>query len=82
VYSYGSYAINYPKVLNLEYILANGQTSDVTIGCIKAIGNDLFISWKYGSQYGIDKIDTTKKQTQAVFTSRKINLDREDIKDY
>lgn len=80
VYSLGSYSNNYPSVLNLEYTLSNENITTANIGSIKVVGNDVLVSWKTGSSYGIDKIDTTLKRDGAYITTRQVNVNREERK--
>lgn len=47
IYSLGGYDKNYPKVLNLEWIISAGGYAGVDIGAIKVVGTDLLVSWKY-----------------------------------
>jgi hypothetical protein len=46
VYSLGGYDRNYPKVLNLEWLISNGRYAGVEIGAIELAGTSLLISWK------------------------------------
>ena len=46
VYSLGGYDRNYPKVINLEWLISNGRYSDIDIGSIDLIGTQLVVSWK------------------------------------
>lgn len=85
VYSFGSYANNYPKVLNLEYVLSNGHTSNIEIGCTELVGDVLIVSWKdttSGTVYGVDELDSTLKQSSAYFETRVININRSELKDF
>lgn len=61
VYSWGSKQSSvFPDALNYAYTISTGNNgSTVQIGCVKGIGNDLYIAWKDGSSYGVDKIDET-----------------------
>lgn len=61
VYSWGSkQSTVFPDALNYAYSISTGNNgSTVQIGCVKGIGNDLYIAWKDGSSYGVDKIDET-----------------------
>lgn len=60
VYSWGSKQSVFPEALNYAYTISTGNNgSTVQIGCVKGIGNDLYIAWKDGSNYGVDKIDET-----------------------
>jgi len=84
VYSMGSFSTNYPQILNLEYILSTGNTSNVTIGAMAVVGDDFLVAWKDsngGTSYGVDKIDWNNKCSVASIVSRKINLDRLNEKD-
>ena len=46
IYSLGGYDQNYPKVLNLDWVISTGKTANVEIGAIKLVGTDLLVSWK------------------------------------
>lgn len=61
VYSWGSkQSAVFPEALNYAFTISTGSNgSTVQIGAVKGIGNDLYISWKDGSNYGVDKVDET-----------------------
>lgn len=60
VYTYGTKSNQFPDALNYMYTISTGNNgSTVQIGTVKGIGNDLYIAWKDGSSYGVDKIDET-----------------------
>lgn len=66
VYEWASTDINYPKVLNMPFVISTGNTLTARVGCIiSANTNDLYIGWKDGTSYGIDKVDGTLKQPTA-----------------
>jgi len=66
VYSLGRHNKNYPEVLNLEFpVSVNTTLVGQEIGCIAVIGNDLLVSWKSSSSYGIDKLSTSAKYSAA-----------------
>ena len=72
VYSYTSTDKNYPKVANFDYAISTGTTTgvDLKIGALlSANTTDLFVAWKDGSNYGVDKIDGTGVQAVTVFES-------------
>jgi len=71
VYSYGQPEIGYPEGLNFEYPISAGVTQGTTvdIGCVQSIGNDLYVSWKNDTTYGIDKLSTTTNQLSATYES-------------
>ncbi len=66
IYSYGRTAKNRVFALNLDYILTPATIDE--IGAIKMIGTDLLASWKSGTSYGVDVVDTANKAS-AIFES-------------
>src|ERR1035437_6881564 len=71
VYSLGGYDRNYPKVLNLEWLISTGNSSGIDIGAIELAGTTLLESRKdttTGTVYGVDKIDLTAKVATAYFS--------------
>jgi len=81
---YGLATVNprlYNRVLTLEYIPSS--TSDtLEIGAMASQGNNLFVSWKNGSSYGVDNIDYTTRYAGAYLESRVIHLDRSESNIY
>jgi len=61
LYTMGRRDKNEPLALNLEYVPSHGKTESVEIGAIGKDGDDMYISWKDGSTYGIDIIDHDNK---------------------
>jgi hypothetical protein len=61
VYSWGSkQSAVFADALNYALTISTGNNgSTVQIGAVKGIGNDLYIAWKDGSSYGVDKVDET-----------------------
>lgn len=75
LYTYGSYSKNYPVVLNgPEYIISPNVVANIEIGSIIVEGNNMYVSWKNGSSYGVDKLDYTLKYTAAYFETLVVNL--------
>ena len=77
---YGIYSITrtspqYPIVSALEYIGTHGKETDVEYGAIISIDDGFLVSRKDGTNYGLDKYDSTKKATGYIET-RRIMLDR------
>ena len=69
VYSWTYADINYPTALNFDYAISTETTTGITlqIGALLAPNStDLFIGWRDGANYGVDKIDGTGAQTTAV----------------
>lgn len=69
VYTFGALNKNYPKVWNLEYVISQDKTSAISLGAIVANGNDLFVAWKDGTTYGVDKVDYTARYASAVYNT-------------
>ncbi len=46
IYSLGRHNVNYPYVLNVEYLISQDKASDVEIGAIAGIGDIFLASWK------------------------------------
>ena len=63
VYSYGHKQRNHPVVLNLEYPITCDQ-----IGSVSRVGTDMYVSYKVGSSYYVDQIDTTALQTAEYYS--------------
>ena len=77
VYSWRRHNKNYPYVLNLEYVISQNKLASIEIGCVKADGDDLYVSWKDGSTYGVDIIDFDNKYNGAYLETLLINPSRE-----
>jgi len=67
VYQYGSKSGKYPEALTCGYTISTGSTTGTTvkIGAIRGVGDELFIGWRDGSSYGVDKV----VQTASPFAS-------------
>lgn len=75
VYSVGRLDKNDVLALNLEYIPSAGFGAE--IGALWRDGDDMYVSWKQGTSYGIDIIDHTTKAT-AVWESLENDVHRPD----
>ena len=58
LYTYGRKRKNASIVLNLDYALECDE-----IGSVAVVGDDILISYKDGSDYGVKKVDTSNKAT-------------------
>lgn len=76
VYSLGRYDKNYPLALNLEYLDSTDNRTSAEIGTIIGVGQDLFVSWKHGTSYGIDKLDYSNKYASSYLITRDLSGDR------
>jgi len=73
VFSYGALNKNYARSLSFDFPISTGNETGtgVNIGALYATGpNDFYVSWKDGSSYGVDKIDTTALQSSAYIETR------------
>lgn len=78
VFSYGAINKNYNRTLSFDYPISTGTETGtgVKIGALLATGPDSFyVSWRDGSDYGIDKIDTTALQASAYIETRIGDMD-------
>jgi hypothetical protein len=58
VYTYGQKSALFPEALNYAISISTGNSgSTVQIGAVKGIGNDLYIGWKDGANYGVDLLN-------------------------
>ena len=77
VYSYATRnTALYPRILNLEYVISQDVTVDVEIGAIAQLGNLIFVSWREGTNYGVDILDVANRYSGAYIESRVVFADR------
>lgn len=77
VYSLSKYSSGYNQVLNLDYIISTGNTSNITIGAMVLRGYDMFVAWKDengGTSYGVDKLDHSNKLNGAYLETRILKI--------
>ena len=58
VYEHGGQTSDTPIGFNFPYIISTGNTqaTNLKIGLVKVIGKDIYIGWREGSSYGLDKV--------------------------
>lgn len=64
VYSYGQLDKSYPLSLGYDYLLSTGDmtntgSNNLTIGMVKNFGDVLHISWRDGTAYGVDVVNSS-----------------------
>ena len=59
VWTWGQWDYKYPTSLNYDFPGSNDNLTDV-IGCVHNSNGVLYFSWKNGSSYGIDVVNTAK----------------------
>lgn len=76
VYCLGSYSPNYSKALDLSYPISQNVLASLEIGAVLTSGSDMFVAWKEGSNYGVDKLDYTAKYGSAYIETRMLHLEQ------
>lgn len=78
VYSFGRKNVNYPRVLNLEWLVSVGNETNIKIGSITGVGDIFLVAWEDtdASTYGVDKLDLSNKFNGAYLTTRMMMADR------
>ncbi len=58
VYIYGNETDDYPEAFSFPYTISTGNTqaTNLKLGMLLGVGDDLYIGWREGSAYGIDKV--------------------------
>ncbi len=76
VYSMGTVnARQYPRIFNMDYVPSEGM-QDMDIGALCAMGNDVFMAWKKGTDIGIDKTHARDLYSGAYIQTRVFYRDR------
>lgn len=71
VYSYGAKSQLFPDALNYAFSISTGNSATtVQIGAVKGFGDELYIAWRDGTTFGVDKIDNNSHYaTSGVYES-------------
>lgn len=61
IYSWGSTGQQFPEALSFDYPISTGtvNSTSVSIGSCKGLGNYLYFGWKDGASYGVDKVSAS-----------------------
>lgn len=78
IYNYGAAGPEYTPSFGYQYVPSHGERitnddSPLKLGCIAAFGDEMYLSWQKGDQYGLDIIDAACKPAasfRAVMLSR------------
>lgn len=81
VYRLGRHSANYNWILDLAYPISERSSgalvlSSIEIGSIVTIGQKIYVSWKNGTTYGVDQLDSSNKLDGAYFETRVMRPDR------
>jgi hypothetical protein len=82
VYRIARHDRKYPYILDFPYPISERSdgylvTTNIEIGGIAVSGFNIYVAWKNGTEYGVDKVDYTVKLDGAYFESRVMALSRE-----
>lgn len=81
VWLLGQATRDYPIVLDLSFPISERSGDDlvlsgIEVGGIIVSGLDIYVAWKNGSNYGVDKLDYSNKLEAAFLESRIMWIDR------
>jgi len=84
VYRIARSTSNHPYILDMPYPISERSgsalvTSSIEIGGILVVGNDIFVSWKNDTSYGVDKLDYSNKLELAYLETRVMVVEREKL---
>jgi hypothetical protein len=67
VYQFGSQSSKKIDAFNFPYRISTGNTqaTNLKISMVKAIGQDLYIGWREGTSYGVDKLTINSNYTSS-----------------
>ena len=67
IYEYGTQIEQIARSFNFPYTISTGTTQglNLKIGCVKSFGKDLYIGWRDGTSYGVDKITAGDSATAS-----------------
>lgn len=62
VYTWGSLEKNYPASFGYSYLISTqtnlNTAGTLQLGCVRSFGDEMYISWKDGNNYGLDIVDS------------------------
>lgn len=77
IYSYGRRDKNFPDSFGFSYPISTGNLTNTSttlrVGMVKSFGDKMFFSWRDGSNYGVDKIDTGSPAAASASIEMMIN---------
>jgi hypothetical protein len=87
VYRIGRYSRDFPYIMDQPYPISERSGTDfvltgLEIGGILVVGSLIFVAWKHGTSYGIDKLDVSNKLNGAYFESRVMAVNREELANF
>jgi hypothetical protein len=79
IYTLGGYSRDYPKVMDLSWVISEATTSSIEIGAVMVAGFTLLVAWKNGDSKGVDAIDWSNKYASAYLETMMLFQDKRDI---
>lgn len=84
VYRLARHDRKYPFILDFPYPISERSgdalvTTGIEIGGIAVSGFNVYVAWKNGTTYGVDKLDYSNKLSGAYFETRLMSLYREQL---
>ncbi len=81
IYQIARFDSKYPAIMDMPYVISERSagafvTSGIELGAIIVSGFNLYVAWKNGSTYGVDKLDYSTKLDGAYIESRVMAIDR------
>lgn len=82
IYRIGRHSSSFLYIMDLPYPISERSGSDfvttgLSIGAILVVGSDIYVSWKNGASYGVDKLDTSLKLDGAYIETLTMSIERE-----
>ena len=76
IYSFGNYSKDYPRVISgPDWIISQDDVTAIEIGAILVERNDLYVAWKEGSNFGVDKLNWSAKYASAYMETKIVNTE-------
>ena len=84
VYRLARHDVKYPFIMDMPYPISERDstalvTTNIEIGGIAISGFNVYVAWKNGTTYGIDKLDYSNKLNGAYFETRVMSVNREQL---
>lgn len=87
VYRIARHDRNFPYIIDMPYPISERSggefvLSSIEIGGVMVSGGLVYVAWKNGDTYGIDKIDTSTKLNGAYMDTRVMAVNREEFANF
>jgi hypothetical protein len=84
IYRISRHDKDYPYIMDQPYPISVRSGTDfvltgLSLGAILVVGSDIYVSWKSGSTYGVDKSDASNKLNGAYLETRIMSINREEF---